>query len=134
MKHIFILVLAIQSISAFSQENLQRSIYFQGGSFYIDEEQSAALRHWLDSIPNLLDKFQIQLISHTDPIGGKMYNEWLSKMRSTSVRELLVEFDIPDQIIHTKDWGLEKPDYSNDTYRGMAMNRRVDVVLHPIVF
>ncbi len=37
---------------------------------------------WLESFPNLLEKYDIQLISHTDPIGGKEYNEWLSKMRS----------------------------------------------------
>lgn len=115
-------------------DDLQKSIYFGGGSHDIDEEQAAALGYWLDSIPNLLDKYQIQLISHTDPIGGRRYNEWLSKMRSWSVRELLIGKDIPEKIIHIKDWGMEKPMYSNDTFKGMIMNRRVDVVLHPIVF
>ena len=134
MKVLIVLALIFSSYSAFSQGELQKSIFFDGGSFYIDEFQSKELQHWLDSIPNLLEKFQIQLISHTDPIGGREYNEWLSKMRSSSVRELLLEFDIPDKIIHIKDWGLEKPVYSNDSFRGMMMNRRVDVVLHPIVF
>lgn len=115
-------------------DQLRKSIYFDGGSYYVDEDQAKALSHWLDSIPNLLDKYQIQLISHTDPIGGKKYNEWLSKMRSLTVRDLLLEMYIPEKSIHIKDWGLEKPVYNNDTYRGMRMNRRVDVVLFPIVF
>lgn len=116
------------------KEEIRKSIYFNGGSYYIDEFQSADLAHWLDSIPNLLDKYEIQLISHTDPIGGKAYNEMLSKMRSEAVFELLIQRDIPEKMIHIKDWGLENPVYQNDSRRGMAMNRRVDVILHPVVF
>ena len=89
---------------------------------------------WIDSIPNLLDKYQIQLISHTDPIGGKQYNEWLSQMRSGAVLDLLVLQNIPQEKISVRDWGLENPVYSNDTWEGRFMNRRVDVILHPIVF
>ncbi len=110
------------------------SIYFGGGSYFIDDDQASSLYDWLDSIPNLLQKYDIQLISHTDPIGGKEYNEWLSKMRSEAVQQLLVQRQIPENKISIKDWGLDNPVYSNDSYRGMIMNRRVDVILYPIVF
>ncbi len=109
-------------------------LYFDSGSWYIDELQSQELIHFIDSIPNLLEKYKIQLISHTDPIGGKEYNDWLSKMRSGAVFQLLIEQNIPEQIITIKDWGLENPVYSNDSWNGRVMNRRVDVILHPIVF
>ena len=126
------------SFASFSQaiveDELRKSIYFGGGSYYIDDEQITELFHWLDSIPKLTEKYQIQLISHTDPIGGKQYNEWLSQMRSESVFDLLIQRSIPETIIYKKDWGLENPVYSNDSFRGMVMNRRVDVILHPIVF
>lgn len=135
MKVSLLILFFCVAVTGFCQEDqLRKSIYFDGGSYYIDEDQAKELTHWLDSIPNLLDKYQIQLISHTDPIGGKKYNEWLSKMRSLAVRDLLIEMFIPEKSIHIKDWGLEKPVYNNDTYRGMRMNRRVDVVLFPIVF
>jgi outer membrane protein OmpA-like peptidoglycan-associated protein len=117
-----------------AQDQIRKSIYFGGGSYYIDELQTKQLSNWVDSIPNLLDKYEIQLISHTDPNGGKEYNAWLSEMRGNSVFELLKHFDIPERIIHRKDWGLENPVYSNDSFQGMIMNRRVDVILHPIVF
>jgi outer membrane protein OmpA-like peptidoglycan-associated protein len=116
------------------QDEIRKSIYFGGGSYYIDYYQAVELSRWIDSIPNLLEKYEVQLISHTDPIGGKQYNEWLSKMRSEAVFQLLIGKDIPETLIHTKDWGLENPVYSNDTFKGMVMNRRVDVILHPIVF
>jgi outer membrane protein OmpA-like peptidoglycan-associated protein len=118
----------------FAQEEIRKSIYFDGGSWYIDEFQSAELSRWLDSIPNLLDKYRIQLISHTDPIGGKEYNEYLSQMRSGAVHRLLVEQHIPKEVISIKDWGLENPVYSNDSWAGRFMNRRVDVIVFPIVF
>jgi outer membrane protein OmpA-like peptidoglycan-associated protein len=100
----------------------------------VDEYQIDELYIWLDSIPNALDKYDIQLISHTDPIGGKEYNEWLSKMRSEAVQQILLKRDIPERKISIKDWGLDNPVYSNRSYSGMQMNRRVDVILYPIIF
>jgi len=130
----FFLANSLAAYSQGNQEELRKSIYFNGGSYYIDEEQVLMLSDWLDSIPNLLDKYQIQLISHTDPIGGREFNEWLSKMRSQSVMEVLIWKDIPEKFISIKDWGLENPVYQNDSRLGMRMNRRVDVILHPLVF
>jgi outer membrane protein OmpA-like peptidoglycan-associated protein len=137
MKLFFLISALLGSVLSAAQvgtDEIRKSIFFDGGSYEIDEYQAIELSRWLDSIPNLLDKYEIQLISHTDPIGGKRYNEWLSKMRSQSVFQLLISKDIPEHIIHAKDWGLDNPVYSNDNYRGMILNRRVDVILHPIVF
>lgn len=116
------------------KDEIRKSIYFGGGSYFITQDQATALYHWLDSIPNLLEKYEIHLISHTDPIGGKEYNDWLSRMRSTAVLQLLVRKPIPEKKITIKDWGLENALYRNDTYEGMMLNRRVDVILYPIIF
>jgi len=116
------------------QDEIRKSIYFGGGSYYVDEFQSEELSHWLDSIPNLLEKYQIQLTSHTDPIGGREFNEWLSRMRSEAVFQILLENSIPEHMIHIKDWGYDNAIYRNDNYYGRMLNRRVDVILHPIVF
>lgn len=131
-----LVVICLLSISAVcrGQDQIQKSIYFDGGSWFIDEIQADELARWIDSIPNLLDKYEIQLISHTDPIGGREYNEWLSQMRSGAVFKLLIEQNIPEKRISVKDWGLENPVYSNDSWRGRIKNRRVDIVIHPITF
>jgi outer membrane protein OmpA-like peptidoglycan-associated protein len=115
-------------------DEIRKSIFFGGGSYYIDDLQVTELYHWLDSIPELLEKYNIQLISHTDPIGGKEYNEWLSEMRSMAVQGILIQKPIPEHKISIKDWGLNNPVYSNGSYQGMQMNRRVDVILYPIIF
>ncbi|HMV11094.1 MAG TPA: OmpA family protein [Cyclobacteriaceae bacterium] len=119
--------------AAFAQEQeIRMSIYFGGGDYHVDTLQSIELHHWLDSIPNL-EKYEIHLISHTDPIGGRQYNEWLSQMRSETVKELILQKQIPEHKISIKDWGLDNAVYSNRTRNGMRMNRRVDVILFPIV-
>jgi len=128
------MVMLSLACTAQQQDEIRKSIYFGGGSYYVDEYQIDELYIWLDSIPNVLDKYDIQLISHTDPIGGKEYNEWLSKMRSEAVQEILLKRDIPERKISIKDWGLDNPVYSNRSYSGMQMNRRVDVILYPIIF
>ncbi len=128
---IFISVAVIAQVKG---GEISKSIFFGGGSYSIDEEQTIDLSRWLDSIPNLLEKYEIQIVSHTDNIGGKRYNQWLSQMRSQMVHGLLIQKDIPERVIHVRDWGAENPVYSNDSYQGLFMNRRVDVVLHPIVF
>jgi len=131
---VFLALLFCANIALSQQDEIRKSIYFGGGSYSVDDEQLMSLYNWLDSIPNLLDKFDIHLISHTDPIGGREYNEWLSKMRSEMVFELLQQHTIPEHKITIKNWGLDNPVYSNTTYRGMEMNRRVDVILYPIIF
>lgn len=129
-----ILLLSMTTAYAQPEEELRKSIYFGGGSYEIDDDQMNMLSDWLDSIPNLLDKYQIQLISHTDPVGGREFNEWLSKMRSESVYQILLQKDIPEQFITVKDWAFDNPVYSNRNFRGMMMNRRVDVILYPLVY
>jgi outer membrane protein OmpA-like peptidoglycan-associated protein len=130
----FLFFLTLPAVAQQSSDEIRMSIFFGGGSYYISEDQVEKLNHWLDSIPNLLEKYEIQLISHTDPIGGKEYNEWLSTMRSGAVQGILIQYPIPENKITIKDWGLDNAVYRNDTWRGMQMNRRVDVILYPIVF
>jgi outer membrane protein OmpA-like peptidoglycan-associated protein len=113
---------------------IRKSIYFGGGSYSIDDVQIQELYQWLDSIPNLLEKYSIQLTSHTDPIGGKEYNEWLSQMRSDAVFHILLRREIPEHKISIKDWNFENAVYNTDSWNGMRLNRRVDVILYPIVF
>ena len=117
------------------EDEIRKSIFFGGGSYYVDEFQIEELYYWLDSIPDLIEKYDIHLISHTDPIGGKEYNEWLSRMRSEAVEQIILNRgDITERKISIKDWGLDNPVYSNKSYQGMQMNRRVDVILYPIIF
>ncbi|MEL7146591.1 MAG: OmpA family protein [Bacteroidota bacterium] len=106
------------------------SIYFGGGSNYVDEYQQSVLYHLLDSIPNV-ETYTITIHSHTDNIGGKEYNEWLSQKRSQTVIQKLIDKGIFPEMILQKDFGQLNPVFDNSTYLGRLKNRRVDVILWP---
>lgn len=137
MRAMWVISFSLAATTALAQdtdEEIRLSIYFGGGSYSISEDQVIRLNEWLDSIPNLLEKYEIHLISHTDPIGGREYNQWLSKMRSGAVQGILLQRLIPEHKISVKDWGLENAVYRNDNWQGRRLNRRVDVILYPVVF
>ena len=108
------------------------SIYFGGGSYYIDSQQEQAFYEWIDGIPGI-DNHEISVHSHTDDIGGKEYNAWLSRMRSESGLRLLMNKHIDREQISIEDFGELNPIYDNSTWEGRLKNRRVDIIIKPLV-
>lgn len=108
------------------------SIYFGGGSYYIDEEQAIGLEEWLKTIPNI-DDTEITIHSHTDDIGSKEYNAWLSHMRSKAAILKLLQQGIPQELMSIEDFGELNPVYDNSTWEGKLKNRRVDIIIRPVV-
>lgn len=120
----------------FAQEQPQSdyrifSIYFGGGSYYIDDEQVGELYKWLDGIDNI-EAQEISIHSHTDNIGSLQYNQWLSQLRSEAAFNKLLQHGIPHDIITISDFGELNPVYSNDTWNGKLRNRRVDIIIKPL--
>ncbi|MGW8123920.1 OmpA family protein [Roseivirga echinicomitans] len=132
MKQVLIVITLLISLSvsgqSFGEPSYIRSVYFGGGSSYVNSQQSKQLLAFLDSIPNV-HNFLITVHSHTDNVGGSDYNEALSESRSQSVIRLLLENEnIKKESIEIKDFGLFNPTYDNTTNYGRRMNRRVDVI------
>lgn len=125
-------MLLAQSLVA--QDSIRvKSIYFGGGSYYIDEEQLSDLHKFIDSIEDP-ENYQITITSHTDNIGGIAYNKWLSEMRGGAVVEQLIMRFIERERIHLESKGLANPLYDNNTSLGRRANRRVDVIFTPIMY
>lgn len=113
------------------ESSMIKSIYFGGGSYYIDPYQEAELKKFIESFPNIKD-YTITVHSHTDDIGTNDYNQMLSEMRSyMSIRHLL-KLNVPRDIISILDFGEFNPIYDNSTLEGRLKNRRVDIILWPI--
>jgi outer membrane protein OmpA-like peptidoglycan-associated protein len=108
------------------------SIYFGGGSSYIDQLQIDELHQWLDAIPNI-ENCEISIHGHTDDIGSYEYNQWLSKMRTEAALLQLLLKSIPEEIISIEDFGELNPIYDNSTWEGKLKNRRVDIIIKPIL-
>ncbi len=108
-----------------------KSIYFGGGSYYIDLEQETELIEWLDEFENL-EQYEIVIQSHTDNIGNVEFNNRLSEMRSNAVWLRLIDYPIASEAIEITDFGEYEPTYSNDSHLGRLKNRRADVILKPV--
>ena len=109
-----------------------KSIYFGGGSYFIDEYQIEELKQLVDSVQDIRD-YTITIHSHTDNIGGAEYNEWLSEMRGDAVIERLLNLNFKSNQIEKRDFGQFNPVYDNNTWEGRRRNRRVDIIFWPVV-
>ncbi|MEO1258210.1 MAG: OmpA family protein [Bacteroidota bacterium] len=134
MKGLILLVATILSFAKVSSQTddpaLIKSIFFGGGSYYIDGQQINDLNEWLDGFPGL-EGYDILIHSHTDNIGSLEYNQWLSQMRSQSVIRILEQRGLRPETISKEDFGELSPVYDNNTWEGKLRNRRADVILIP---
>jgi outer membrane protein OmpA-like peptidoglycan-associated protein len=113
------------------EPSMIKSIYFGGGSYYIDPRQAEELRVFIKSFPNI-QNYTITVHSHTDNIGSDEFNQMLSEMRSYMSIKKLVEMSVPRDIISIHDFGEYNPIYDNSTMEGRLKNRRVDIILWPV--
>ena len=118
-----------QSLSP--EPSMIKSIYFGGGSYYIDPQQSGDLEKFIKSFSNI-QNYTITVHSYTDNIGSDEFNQMLSEMRSYMSIQNLLKFKVPRDIITIHDFGEYNPIYDNSTLDGRLKNRRVDIILWPI--
>ena len=78
-----LLTLLIFSLhTSFGQEvkEMVRSIYFGGGSAYIIKHQAQELYDFVKNLKHL-EYYEINIMSHTDNIGSREFNEYMSRSR-----------------------------------------------------
>lgn len=136
MRFLAIILLSLSATLSIAQDQPQayilKSIYFGGGSYFVDEYQIEELKQLVDSVADIRD-YTITIHSHTDNIGGAEYNEWLSEMRGDAVIERLLGLDFKSNQIEKRDFGQFNPVYDNRTWEGRRRNRRVDIIFWPVV-
>jgi len=107
-----------------------KSVFFGGGSYGVATAQIEEIKEFLET--EVLANYEIHIHSHTDNIGSKRYNQYLSSMRSETVFQIVEQLVVPANQVFIKDHGLANPEFDNQTYEGRAKNRRVDIVLWPL--
>lgn len=122
----------------YAQTNIEpnlhiKSIFFGGGSYYIDEEQAQELKNFLDQFEPI-HEYEIFIQSHTDNIGSMDYNLWLSNQRGDMTKHHIIQHGVPYELLSNQDFGEVAPEFKNETLNGRRANRRVDVIVRRIVF
>lgn len=87
-----------------------------------------ALRPVLDQFAQGLDpKMRVRIVGHTDSTGSDAINDPLSLDRAASTRSYLAARGVDPARIRIEGHGARQPIASNDTERGRAQNRRVEI-------
>lgn len=106
-------------------------------SFEVDSaELSFGAQSTFDKIANVFkdyDKTAIHVVGHTDSTGTDAYNQKLSERRASEVAKYLSSQGVSSQRLLTWGRGESEPVAGNDTKAGRARNRRVDIVVKPVV-
>ncbi len=129
---LFLLPLSATAQSSPADQDHVISIFFGGGSYYVTPEQRGRLKEFLDGIPNI-EGYEIEIQGHTDDIGNRAYNLRLSDFRARAVRDRLLSYPLPPEMMQMLPLGEDAPSYDNGTWDGKLSNRRVDVILKRIL-
>jgi hypothetical protein len=103
-------------------------IYFNFASDELRSESKPVLHEIADALRAHPD-WKVTINGHTDNIGGDVSNLDLSRRRAAAVRKALIEgYGIADLRLSTNGFGASQPKESNDSDRGRALNRRVELI------
>ncbi len=86
----------------------------------------------LNSIVSILKEYpgaKFTIDGHTDNTGSKALNQKLSEERAAAVKNFLIENGVDSSRLSSAGYGLDKPIDTNNTAKGRANNRRVEINL-----
>lgn len=87
----------------------------------------------IGSILKSYDKTVIHVVGHTDSSGSDEYNQSLSERRASSVGNQLMAQGVAGGRVRLEGRGEREPIADNGTAEGRARNRRVDIVIKPVI-
>ncbi|NNG12737.1 MAG: OmpA family protein [Halobacteria archaeon] len=106
-------------------------------SFDFDRaEIKPAFRATLDKVADILvryDRSIVHVIGHTDSTGSDTYNQGLSERRAHSVANYLTSRGVSDGRLQAEGRGEREPRDTNATEAGRQLNRRVELIVKPVV-
>ncbi len=106
--------------------SILRNIYFDFDKASFQTESYAELNK-LEAMMRTNSNMTIELAGHTDAIGTKAYNMFLSQKRAEAVKDYLTKKGIDTRRIKAVGYGKTKPLASNDDEdEGRELNRRVE--------
>jgi outer membrane protein OmpA-like peptidoglycan-associated protein len=87
----------------------------------------------ISTIVNRYGKTTLDVVGHTDSVGSAQYNQGLSERRAQAVERYLLGRNVHPQRLTATGRGETVPRARNDTKEGRALNRRVEILIEPVV-
>ena len=95
---------------------------------------SGTSQNELLTVANSLNRYpntRVNVIGHTDNVGGAAFNQGLSERRAQAVANILLNGGVSSSRVRTLGAGEGQPIASNLNASGRQMNRRVEIVITP---
>jgi outer membrane protein OmpA-like peptidoglycan-associated protein len=106
--------------------SILRNIYFDFNKATFKTESYPELNK-LEAMMRQNQNLMVEIGGHTDAVGGKPYNTYLSQRRAEAVKDYLTKKGIDARRVKAKGYGETKPLASNDDEsEGREFNRRVE--------
>lgn len=108
---------------------LPEKVLFPYNSAKLKTESKGAVRR----VARVLSRYSYrwQVAGHADSTGSAKGNMQLSYRRAARVKKLMTRQGMPPKNIAVVAYGESQPIRSNDTRKGRAQNRRVELILQP---
>ena len=84
-------------------------------------------------IINKYGKTHLSLVGHTDSTGSKSYNQKLSEQRAGTIQTYFRSLKVIPERMTIYGLGEDKPRASNTTNLGRKQNRRVEIIIEPLI-
>lgn len=85
------------------------------------------------AVVNRYGKTHITVVGHTDNLGSSSSNQALSEKRADAVEKYLSQKSVVPQRLASRGMGESSPVSDNATDQGRQLNRRVELIIEPIV-
>ncbi|MGE5108209.1 MAG: OmpA family protein [Sphingobacteriales bacterium] len=109
-------------------DDAARKVFFDFGSIKIKKESYKVL----DEVAKLLNENgEVRLIieGHTDNIGTSEVNKIRSQQRADAIKTYLISKNVTESRMTAIGYGFDRPIADNNTQKGRAQNRRVEMKL-----
>jgi outer membrane protein OmpA-like peptidoglycan-associated protein len=124
------------NIAKVDQNNLLITMTAQTAFDFDSTAIKSGFQSTMDKIANVLVRYgktHLTVVGHTDNVGTHQYNQTLSERRSGAVADYLRGKGVIPQRLASVGQGENTPRATNATEEGRRLNRRVEIVVEPIV-
>jgi outer membrane protein OmpA-like peptidoglycan-associated protein len=124
------------NIAKVDQNNLLITMTAQTAFDFDSTAIKSGFQSTMDKIANVLVRYgktHLTVVGHTDNVGTHQYNQTLSERRSGAVADYLRSKGVISQRLVSVGQGENTPRATNATEEGRRLNRRVEIVVEPIV-
>ncbi len=104
------------------------NIFFATNSYELSPKSNAEIAQMV-AFMRANPEVRVQIVGHTDNVGGEKSNQTLSENRAKAVMQALLAEGIEQSRLSYKGMGLKQPIATNSTDEGREKNRRVEFVI-----